>query len=269
MDILKATHRALHAGDPAYYSLADDRDMIAQEMLLYTMSLPPAMDLNNQVTLNNRMIRVTVNWTLKTDNDALNAIKEIESKGKELGLNVYASGKYILWKSLGNYIIPTFFKSILGALILVAILMCLFLGSVRTGLISLVPNLLPILFGASLIYMTGTYADVGTSLVASVCLGIAVDDTIHILSSYYTYKLKGRNSIDATALMLSHTGTALMITTLILVAGFGTYALGSFVPNISFGVLTASVLGLALFTDLTLLPAILFIFNLKSPKSMR
>ena len=264
MDILKATHRALHAGDQAYYTLADDRQMIAQELLLYTMSLPPSLDLNNQITLDNRLIRVTVNWTLRTDNDALNAIKEIESKGEELGLNVYASGKYILWKSLGGYIIPTFFRSIMGALILVSILMCIFLGSIRIGLLSLIPNLLPIVFGASLIYISGTYADVGTSLVASVCLGIAVDDTIHILSSYHSHRINGENPISATALMISHTGTALIITTVILIAGFGTYALGSFVPNVSFGVLTASVLGLALFTDLTLLPAILFIFNLKS-----
>ena len=264
MDILKATHRALHFGDQAYYALANDRQMIAQELLLYTMSLPPAMDLNNQITLDNRLIRVTVNWTLRTDNDALNAIKAIEAKGKELGLNVYASGKYILWKSLGGYIIPTFFRSIMGALVLVSILMCIFLGSVRIGLMSLIPNLLPILFGASLIYISGTYADVGTSLVASVCLGIAVDDTIHILSSYHLHRTKGEDSIGATALMVSHTGTALIITTIILVAGFGTYALGSFVPNVSFGILTASVLGIALFTDLTLLPALLFAFKLES-----
>ena len=66
--------------------------------------------------------------------------------------------------------------------------------------------------------------------------------------------------------MLSHTGTALMITTIILVIGFGTYALGSFVPNISFGVLTASVLSLALLTDLTLLPTLLFVFKLQGVK---
>ena len=66
--------------------------------------------------------------------------------------------------------------------------------------------------------------------------------------------------------MLSHTGTALMITTIILVIGFGTYALASFVPNISFGVLTASVLSLELFTDLTLLPALLFVFKLQGVK---
>ncbi|MCJ8347492.1 MMPL family transporter, partial [bacterium] len=257
VDIVKATNRSLNEGKQSHYKIVDSKEAIAQELFLYTMSLPQGMDLNNRMTLDQQMLRMTITWKLKTDTESLAAMKEFENKAKELGINGYMAGKYRLWKSLGYSVVTTFFQSILGALVLVSILMMLTFGSVKLGLLSLIPNLAPIVFGGGIMYFSGIFLDIGTALVASVCLGIAVDDTIHILSGFDHYRKKGLSKEDAMGRVLSETGGALMITTLILVLGFGTYIMGSFVPNVHFGSMVATILSIALFTDLTLLPALL------------
>ena len=91
----------------------------------------------------------------------------------------------------------------------------------------------------------------------SVCLGIAVDDTIHILSNYNRLRQTGMAPQQAMTEVFNHTGPALVLTTLILVAGFGTFALATFIPNLYFGVMCAIILTVALFTDFTFLPALL------------
>ncbi|MCO4781458.1 MAG: MMPL family transporter [Candidatus Cloacimonetes bacterium] len=257
VDIVKATNRSLNGDKQEHYKIVDSKEAIAQELFLYTMSLPQGMDLNNRMTLDQQMMRITITWILKTDTESLKAMSDFEAKAKELGLNGYMAGKYRLWKSLGFSVVYTFFQSIFGALILVSILMVLTLGSTKLGLLSLIPNVAPIIFGGGIMYFSGIFLDIGTALVASVCLGIAVDDTIHLLSGFDHYRKQGFSKEESMGKVLSQTGGALMITTLILVLGFGTYIFGSFVPNVHFGFMVALILSIALITDLTLLPALL------------
>lgn len=91
----------------------------------------------------------------------------------------------------------------------------------------------------------------------SVCLGIAVDDTIHVLSNYNRLIKQGVPSDDALAEIMANTSPALIVTTLILVISFGTFMFATFTPNKYFGILTALILSFALLTDLTFLPALL------------
>ena len=100
--------------------------------------------------------------------------------------------------------------------------------------------------------------NIGTALVASVCLGIAVDDTIHFLNDYYHELSLGNSSFDAIMNIYKTTAVALTMTTVILVSGFSLYMLGSFVPNIYFGIICSIVLTCALIVDLVFLPALLF-----------
>ena len=125
------------------------------------------------------------------------------------------------------------------------------------GLLALLTNCIPLLGGAAVFYLAGRSVDFGSVLVASVCLGIAVDDTIHILSNYQRLQREGLHAFDAMVQVLRRTAPALAITTLILVAGFGTLAFGNFVPNIYFGLMTAVILVFALVTDVIFLPAVL------------
>ena len=107
----------------------------------------------------------------------------------------------------------------------------------------------------------GMDLNVGTALVASVCLGIAVDDTIHFLSHYNLLQKEGRTLEDSISHIYTYTGSALIFTTIILMSGFGLFLLGDFVPNVNFGLLCAMIFGSALLVDLVFLPALLFQLN--------
>ena len=129
--------------------------------------------------------------------------------------------------------------------------------SIRIGLVALIPNCLPLIFGGAFFFLFDKPLDIGTVLVMSVCLGIAVDDTIHMLSNYNRLVREGLNHRDALTELLSHTSPALIVTTLILASGFGTLAFADFIPNMYFGIMTALILSSALITDLLFLPLVL------------
>ena len=154
------------------------------------------------------------------------------------------------------------------ALILVTILLIVIFKSFKFGLLSLIPNVYPLVLGAGAMQLMGKNIDLGTALVTSVCLGIAVDDTIHFLTNL-NRRLKKSNDLEyCLAQVLTFTGPALIFTTVILAAGFGVLAFADFVPNYNFGVLSVLVLITALITDLVLLPAILIRLD-KNKKSRK
>ncbi len=256
-DIVKQTNRSLNGDDQAAYLIPDSRELIAQEMFLYTMSLPQGMDLNNRMTLDNDMIRLTAMSTLHESRQALLEIDKIETKAAELGLDAHVTGKMPLYHNMNPYVVNAFIVSISMALVLVAILMIVTLRSWKLGLLSMIPNTVPLIFGGAIMTVLGKPLDVGTVLVTSTCLGIAVDDTIHFLSNYNRWRKLGSDRTRAIAHVITHTGPALLVTTLVLVVAFATFAFASFVPNINFGIITAIVLSTALITDGTLLPALL------------
>ncbi len=259
IDIIKESNRSLNEDNEAFYVLPPEQSMIAEELFLYTMSLPQGMDLNNRMTLDNRKMRLSAMSNNHKSREMLAEIEVIEAKGRELGLNAEVTGKMPLYQEMNPYVVSGFTKSILMALVLVSLLMFAACRDWKLGLISMVPNVVPLVIGGAIMYGLGKSLDIGTVLVTSTCLGIAVDDTIHFLANYTRWRRLGIDSTTAIAHVLTHTGPALVVTTLVLVAGFGTFAFSEFVPNINFGILTAIVLTTALVADLTLLPAILLL----------
>ena len=177
----------------------------------------------------------------------------------DLGLNGQVTGKSKLYQSMNGYVVESFVESILIAIVLISALLMVFFKSFKLGALAMIPNVMPLIFGGAVLNLWGVSLDIGTVLVCSVCLGIAVDDTIHILSSYNQNRQEGRDPEEALAQVLTHTGPALLVTTLLLVAAFGVFAFGTFIPNVYFGVMTATVLTSALVTDLTFLPALLLL----------
>jgi len=125
----------------------------------------------------------------------------------------------------------------------------------------MVPNIIPLVFGLALMSILDKTISIGTTLVTSVCLGIAVDDTVHFMTHYFEALKKGLSREDAFKTIFTSTGPALILTTLILVSSFGLLYLANFVPNQDFGILCALILVVALITDMVFLPAFLIYFN--------
>jgi uncharacterized protein len=259
IDVLKDINKSLNGGDDLYYKLPTEARAIAQQLLLYSMSVPQGMDLNDRMTIKNDALKITAMWTLHKSSEILEFAQKIRDKASSLGLAVDVTGKSHLWQTINKPIVNSFITSITIAIVLISILLCFGLGSVKIGLFSMIPNTLPLLFGGGLISLLGKYLDIGTVIVGSICLGIAVDDTIHFVSNFINSIKQGKNIRESIAYIFMDTAPALITTTIVLVISFGTFVFGTFVPNQNFGILVSLVLSFALISDLIFLPAILFI----------
>ncbi len=260
---VRELNKKMNDDDEKYYVIPNTKEEIAELLLLYSLGLPQGMDLNNEMSIDNQFMRLVILWNV---HDAQRSLKEIDimtKKAKELGLDIKVTGKLPLYHNMVNYIVSSFFKSLSTALILISFLLFVVLKSWKLGALSLLPNVVPLIFGGGYMYLAGIYVDIGTSIVISVCLGIAVDDTIHFLSHYKEMVKSGLSPIKSLEKVFIHTGPALVFTTFILTICFGCFIFANFVPNINFGVLCSIILTMALVIDLVYLPAILLEFKVR------
>lgn len=258
IDIIKEMNQNIHGGDEKFYSIPPTQQEIAQDLFLFGLSVPQGKDLNDQITIDNSAVRISGLWTIHSSAKILDEIDTINLKIKALGLDGVVTGKMPVYHNMNRFVVKTFFVSILSALGLIGIIMIVLFRSVSIGIISMLPNVIPLFFGAALMALLSKPLDIGTVIIGAICLGIAIDDTIHMLVTYIKYK-EQNNKIDALVLVLKNTGVALAGTTLILILGFGTFALGNFVPNSNLGMGTALILFIALVVDLILLPAMILL----------
>jgi predicted RND superfamily exporter protein len=257
VDILKATNKSLNGDDPAAYRLPETREAVAQEYLMYTMGLPQGMDLNDRVSLKNDALRLTANLDIHDSNSVIAAIAEMDAKAAALGLDMHATGKIPIWQRMNPYVVKAFVVSLLIAISLMSLLLIAVFRSVGLGLLAMIPNTMPLLVAGALLVLIGKTLDMGTVIVFSVCLGIAVDDTVHFLTAYNRLRREGHDAQEAVARIFTYTLPACLFTTVILVIGFGVFVFAAFVPNVFFGLMCAVVLSVALAADVFLLPALL------------
>jgi predicted RND superfamily exporter protein len=261
--VIKRMNQTLNGDDPNFYKIPDSNKTVAEELFLYSMGLPQGMDLNNQFTLDNRKMRIKVVWNIDTSKEAALKMDYILAEAKKRDLTFIAVGNGPLNLSMNKEVVNSFFKSMMTALILVSLLLYFVYRDFYISVLSLLPNMIPLCFGGALMYILGKPIDMGTSIVCTVCLGIAVDDTIHFISSYKQYRKQGHDVLSAITEVFSVTGKALVVTTILLVVGFGSFIFATFVPNHNFGMLCALILAMALITDLLFLPALLMVADRK------
>lgn len=187
---------------------------------------------------------------------------EAEFSGEALRLE--ATGFVKLMSEMEQYIVSSQISSFSVAFILVALVMFAVLRSLKLGLISLVPNLAPVVLGLGLMSLLQIPLDPGTVMVASISLGLVVDDTVHLMTRVREKLGRGASLPEAFAQAVPEVGRAVISTSVILCAGFGVLTFGSFRPNMFLGGVTAMVVVLAVLADLFLLPA-LFSVRARTP----
>ena len=259
--ILKSLNQALHENNSDFYQVPESKRQVAEALMLYQMGLPEGRDINNLVSLDNRFIRATVNWSITDSKKSNEFFKRIETEAKKRGLNILITGKNPLFHALTPYIVKTFNDSFLMAFVFITLILIITLKSLSLGLLTLIPNIFPLIVGSGLFYFSGYDVDMGTVLVASVCLGIAVDDSIHFLFEYKNYRDLGFDPKSTIEKIMTTTFPALLMTTLLICFGFGSFIFGNYVPNVKFGVSVAVVLLIALIADFVVLPAVLMASN--------
>jgi len=260
-DIMKRLNRSLHEDAPGQYRLPDNRELAAQYLLLYEMSLPYGLDLNNQINVDKSSVRVTVTTdTLSTQQIlALN-----ETSAQWLAANapridaLPASGTVVMFANIAARNIRAMIFGTTLALILISIILVAALRSVKIGLVSLIPNLAPAAMGFGLWGIFVGEVGLSLSIVMSMTLGIVIDDTVHFLSKYLRARREqGLDSADAVRYAFRTVGKALAVTSVVLVVGFSILALSKFANNADVGLLTAVIIGLALLADFLFLPPLL------------
>ena len=260
-DIMKRLNKNMHADDESFYKIPDERNLAAQYLLLYEMSLPYGLDLNNQINIDKSATRMTA--TLKTISS--NNLIELEERAQKwLAANTThiaradGSGTSLMFANIGKRNIVSMLFGTTVALILISMVLIFALRSFKIGLVSLVPNLVPAAMGFGLWGLTVGEIGLSLSIVTSMSLGIVVDDTVHFLSKYLRARReKGLNSEDAVRYAFKTVGRALLVTSIILVTGFLILSTSSFELNSGMGLLTAVVISFALFADFLFLPAVL------------
>lgn len=273
VDVFKRLNKNLHGDDPAYDRIPETRRLAAQYLLLYEMSLPRGLDINDRINVDKSATRMTV---------TLNDISTVEMRdfkdrseqwlkdNAPAHMHTLATSSNLMFAYISERNIKSMTKGNALALFLISILIMFALRSVKMGLFSMIPNLVPAIMAFGIWAIFVGQVNMAVSVVMAVSLGIIVDDTVHFLSKYYRARReKGMGSRDSVRYAFHMVGSALVITSFVLIAGFAVLATSAFQMNSVMGSLNALAIGCALFADFLLLPPLLMLLDRKDPKPIK
>jgi len=264
-DVMKRLNRSMHGDDTSWYRLPDNRELAAQYLLLYEMSLPYGLDLNTQIDLDKSASRITVTLDTLPQKQIIEVIDRTEAwlaDNMPPAMQAKATGTIVMFVNLAMRNIFGMLGGTALAFVLISALLIFALRSVRLGLISLIPNFIPVLITFGLWGIFVGEIGIIASMITATSMGLIVDDTVHILSKYR--RARQQHNLcnhDAIRYSFAMVGKALWVTTAVMVAGFSVLAFSSYKLNVDLGILTATVVGVALIMDFLLLPTLLMFMD--------
>lgn len=259
-DTMKRLNKNMHGDDATKKVLPDNRDLAAQYLLLYEMSLPYGLDLNNQIDVDKSATRVTVTTINMSTNQVLALEQSVDEwvSTNGTGLEVIAASPTLMFAHIGKRNAYSLLGGSGIALIAISIVLIFALRSLKIGLLSLIPNLLPAGIAFGIWGLISGEVGMAVSIVVGMTMGIVVDDSVHFLSKYLRARReKGLSAADACRYAFNQVGQALVVTTLVLCCGFAILALSTFRMNGDMGLVTAITIAVALIVDFFLLPPLL------------
>lgn len=259
-DILKSVNRAVHDGRAEEYRIPATREANSQLLLLYEMSLPTGLDLGDRVNVDKSAARLTatVRDVSSQQMGAFTARAEAWLRDSAPAhMHAEATGPVVIFSAMSDRNATSMLEGDALSLLLISLCMILVLKSLRLGLCSVLPNLIPIVFGYGIWWLAVGQVNIVATVAGTVSLGIIVDDTIHFLTKYqYARKHHGLDAVTAVRHTLEDVGPALWSTSAVLVAGFAVLILSAFQMTSHLGWLTVIVVALAPVADLFLMPAL-------------
>jgi hypothetical protein len=267
-DVVKETHQALNENRPEFYRIPAERPLIAQELLLFENG--GAEDLEELVdsSFGRGRIRMKVPWSDWMLYPAfLDQVQQqlADILGPEVSFHL--TGFCTVMARAASAFVITMVRSYTLALVIITPLMIFLLGSFRRGLLSMVPNLAPILLTLGLMGWLGIPLDMTTTLIGGIIIGLAVDDTIHFMHRFNRYYEQSGDSRQAVRETLETTGTAMLFTSVVLAAGFLVFLLAYMQNIVGFGLLCAFATAVAFLADITLAPALMVLVTRSDRRS--
>lgn len=270
-DVMKRLNTVLRPEQINNYRLPEQRDIAVDYLFTYESSLPQGFDLNNQVNMNKSGTRLAL--TLKTISSQeqivlANKVENWAEKNLSHIEPIVTVGTPLMFAKIGDRNIKAMLLGTLVALLLISFLLIIVLRSVRIGLLSIIPNVLPVAMAFGVWGLLVHEVGLALSIVASMTLGIVVDDTVHLLSKYLRARReKGLSAEDAIRYAFSTVGSALWVTSLALIGGFLIVAQAGYLPIAQMGWMTALTIGIALLADFLLLPPLLLAIDRKRKRT--
>ncbi len=261
-DIIKRLNKNMNADDPAYYHIPNKRELAAQYLLLYELSLPYGLDLNDRIDIDKSSTRVSISLDEITTAETRQLLKEIETwwDKRVPGNEVYGTGATYLFSFISERNIQDMIGGNIVAVILISIVMMIALKSMRFGLLSLIPNIAPLVMTFGIWALLVGKVGMAAATVSATSLGIIVDNTVHFLTKYQRAREELALSIeDAIRYTFDTVGAAVVANALILALGFSVLMFSAFKVTEEMGILTALAITIALIVDLLMLPAILML----------
>jgi len=259
--ILNDTNRALNENRKEFYAIPQNKKLIAQELLLFENSGSDDMEdfTDSQFSKARLMVKVpfvnavAYNQFLEIVNDHLQKIYP--------DVKITVTGMSALMFRTVVHAIASMSKSYIYALIVITILMILLIGRLRIGILSMVPNLAPIITTLGIMGWLNIPMNLFTMLVSNIALGLAVDDTIHFMHNFRRYFEESKDAKLAVMETLHTTGRAMLVTSCVLSIGFFIFMFATMVNLIHFGFLTGLAIVLALLADYFISPALMVVVN--------
>ena len=268
VDVVKEINQVLNEDREEYYRVSMDRRMIAQELLLFENG--GTDDLENLVNTPYSKARVTLKTTWVDANQYSGLVSKIERKiedmfGKEKSYVV--TGLIPIMVKTITFLMEGMLISYLIAAVVITLMMIILLADFRLGLWSMIPNFFPVLVGLGVMGMLDLPLDAMSILVGSIAIGVAVDDTVHFMHNFRRYQYIHQDIHLAVEKTLTSTGRAMLLTTIVLSAGFFIFTLSSMNNLISFGLITGLAIIIALLGDILLAPAMMALIYKNRPSN--
>lgn len=267
-DIIKRLNKNMHGDDQDWYKIPKDRELSAQYLLLFELSLPFGLDLNDRINIDKSASRITATLdeitTTQLRQFLINSKTWLQENTPE-AMHATPTSASVMFAYISQRNIESMLRGNVVAILLIAVIMALALRSVGMGLLSLLPNAVPIMMTFGLWALLVGQVGMASATVTATALGIVVDDSVHLLTKYLRGRReKGLNTEDAIRYAFRMVGPAILTTTLILTTGFAVLAASTFKINAEMGLLTAMAIAIALIFDFLFLPALLLLGKKKT-----
>ncbi len=261
--VLKEINQALHSNDKNYYTIPQNKELIAQEFLLFENS--GSDDLEDFTDSRFSKARFTIKVPFI---DAIAFTDFIRDVTKYFERNypeaeITATGMVSLFVRVIASAIMSLRISYSYAIIIITMLMIFLIGRVRIGLLSMIPNITPIIIMLGIMGWMDIPMDLFTMLVGSIAIGLAVDDTIHFMHNFRRYFEESGDAGNAVLETLHTTGRAMLVTTCVLSIGFFTFMFADMKNLFNFGMLTGTTIIMALLSDYFIAPSLMILVNRK------
>jgi len=258
VEVLKETNKALHNNDKNHYTIPKDQALISQELFLFENSGSDDLEELVDSQFSKARITIKVPWIDAVHYDELlNKLQSNLTNSFKDSATITVTGIAPIFSKTINAAINSSATSYMIAFGVITLMMIFLVSNVKLGLISMIPNLSPIIFILSIMYIFNMPLDMFTMLIGSIAIGIVVDDTIHFMHNFKRYYLESGDIAQSVEKTLSSTGRAIFVTTIVLSLGFLVYTFATLGHLANFGVLSSITICMALVADFFLAPALM------------